>query len=83
VEKNLAQSIDHSLDKISDELSQIRVILARQEESLAYHIRRTDLLEKTMEPVRAHVQQMRGAGKLIALLALIATIAAVLIEVTK
>lgn len=79
MEKNLNQN----LDKIAEELSEIRVILARQEESLSYHIKRTALLEDSLKPINAHVQQMRGAGKLVALLALLATIALVFIEVTK
>ena len=40
---------DTRIDKISDTLSEINVILAKNTESLEYHIKRTNLLEKKFE----------------------------------
>lgn len=64
-------------------LQEIAVTLAKQEENLKEHMRRSDLNERAVDllskqfaPVRAHVEQMRGAGKLISGLALLASIAA-------
>lgn len=67
------------------EIATIRAILIRMDKtlvvntkSLEEHIKRTELLEKQLKPVSAHVEQMRGAGKLLGLLALIATIASII-----
>lgn len=54
----------HSMDKT----------LALNTQSLIEHAKRTDILEKKLEPVEQHVEQVRGAGKLIGILALVATI---------
>jgi hypothetical protein len=62
------------LDQINDRLASIDKTLAINTTHLAEHIRRTEILEKQMDPIAKHVQQMQGAGKLLAMLALIATI---------
>jgi RecB family endonuclease NucS len=55
-------------------LGSIDITLAKQEEHLAEHIRRTQLLEEDMVPVKEHVQQVNGAIKFIGLLSIVATI---------
>lgn len=65
------------LDRIEARLAAIDVTLAKQHESLAEHMRRTAVLEEEMHPVVKHVEQVRGAGLLLGLLAMLATIASV------
>lgn len=63
------------LDEIERTLHAIDKTLAVNTEHLAEHMRRTAIIEKELQPVVKHVEQMRGAAKLLALLALLATIA--------
>lgn len=69
------------LERIEKEMSIVRNILIRLDKtmvintrSLDEHMRRTKLLETELKPITKHVEQMRGAAKLIGLLALIASI---------
>lgn len=68
--------IEDKLDSIKDQLHSIDKTLVRQESQLADHIRRTELLEKEVLPIKRHVDQMRGAGKFLLYSSLIASIAA-------
>ncbi len=69
------------LDRIEASIAEIRAhggavdkTLALQHQQLVEHIKRTALLEKEMLPISRHVQQVQGAGKLVALIAVIASI---------
>ena len=75
--RSTTSRIFEKVEKIEAHLYSIDTTLARQHSSLEEHMRRTQLLEEEMKPVARHVEQMRGAGKLLALLALIATIVSV------
>jgi hypothetical protein len=75
--KSTTYRIFEKLEQTESHLADIKVTLAKQHMSLADHIRRTALLEEEMKPVVKHVEQVRGAGMLLGLLALLATIASV------
>lgn len=66
--------INDRLEKMVDRLGSIDRTLVRQEGQLAEHIRRTELLEDEVRPIKAHVSHVEGAAKLVALLALVAGI---------
>lgn len=60
-------------------MTDIKVILAKQEESLRLHIYRTDLAEKNIEllrnqvkPIEDHVKYINGGLKLIGVISLVA-----------
>jgi len=74
MEKKL-DKIEAKIDKIQEKMSNIDVTLAAQHESLKLHIKRTDLLERKMEPVEKHVAMVHGALKLLGFIALLAGIA--------
>lgn len=68
------------LGKIQEDISEIRQILARQEESLKLHIYRTELAEeninllrKQVEPVKKHVDFINNLGKIVLVAAALAT----------
>lgn len=63
------------LDRMEARLDSVDVRLAEYNKQLDYHIVRTDELQEQMKPVQAHVEQVKGAGKLILLLSTLATIA--------
>ncbi len=49
--------------------------LARIEENLKDHIRRTELLEIELKPLKAHVHYMNGSLKLVGIIGTLAAIA--------
>lgn len=60
--------LENKLDKLSEKLSSIDKTLVAQHESLKEHIRRTELLEKDMEPIKKHVIMIQGGVKFLAIL---------------
>ena len=72
------ERVENKIDVVVAHISDIKATLAVNTESLAYHIKRTDLLEKKLEPVEVHVQRVSGVFKFIGLLASVAAIVEVL-----
>lgn len=75
--------MDDRLKNIEKNISHIKITLVKIDKTLALntkeleeHMRRTALLEEEVRPVVKHVEQVRGAGKLLAILATIAGILA-------
>jgi hypothetical protein len=67
---------EKKLDKIFDRLGSIDTTLVEQHAVLKEHIRRTNLLEEEIKPIKAHVARVEGVVKFIlALAAILATIA--------
>lgn len=66
--------IHDMLVKLQDDVEEIKDEQVQQRVILDEHIRRTELLESEMRPVRKHVYMVQGVGAFIGLLALVATI---------
>lgn len=66
--------IEAKVDKIDGRLLVIDKTLVKQEANLKEHMRRTDLLENDLRPIKTHVAMIQGALKLIGLIALLTTI---------
>jgi BRCT domain type II-containing protein len=47
------------LDKISDDVSELKVTSAKQEENLKEHIRRTEIAEENLELIRGEIQPLK------------------------
>jgi hypothetical protein len=84
----LIQKIAAQLDKVAEDISEMKVIQAKQEVSLSDHIRRTELLEEGQEkvfselkPIQRHVDQVSGALKFVGLLSLVIGIIAGIIAI--
>ena len=67
------------LDKISDDVSELKVTSAKQEENLKEHIRRTEIAEeniglirKEIQPLKDHVIVINGILKIIGAISVIA-----------
>lgn len=83
--------LDKMLDKqekISEEIHDIKVVLVEQHESLKYHIKRTDLLEESVEklreemkPVQSHVYRLQGVLKFFGVLSLVVSIVVGVIKI--
>ena len=69
------ERIENKIDVLVDKMGEQNATLAAQHISLKEHIRRTDLLEKQMEPVRIHVANVQGILRFIGVLAMLAAIA--------
>jgi hypothetical protein len=66
------------LDKISEDISELKITTAKQEENLKEHIRRTELAEENLqmlrqeiEPLKQHVIAINGVLKIIGLISVI------------
>lgn len=75
------ERIENKIDKIVEDISEIKTITAKQQVSLDYHIKRTDLLEEKLEPVESHVKLISAFFKIIGGIAVIAGIVSVIIQV--
>lgn len=63
--------IEDKLDQVSDKLHAVDITLAAQHVSLEDHIRRTELLEEEVRPIKRHVDRVNGALKLLGVLLLV------------
>lgn len=70
--------IDSKVDKLDSRLDNVDKILVQQHESLKHHIYRTELAEKrlhhiedSIDPIKSHVDYVKGGIKLLSLLAMI------------
>lgn len=66
--------IEDKIDGIHDKISAIDTTLAAQHESLKHHIKRTDMLEAELKPIRKHVDMVSGALKFIGIIAALVAI---------
>lgn len=72
--------IKRDLNRLHDRLDSIDKTLVRQEENLKEHMRRTELLELEVHPIKEHVHQLRGAFKVLGLILTITGVVAALIK---
>jgi hypothetical protein len=82
------ERIETKVDTISKDVSSIDKTLALQHLSLQEHMRRTalaeesiELLRKDIEPVRAHVNRIDGAMRLIGVVSILVSITAGLLSI--
>lgn len=61
--------IEDKIDKVVEHIGSIDVTLGKQHVSLCEHIRRTELLEQEVEPIKKHVAMVSGVIKLVLILA--------------
>jgi regulator of replication initiation timing len=53
--------IEDKLDGVSKEISEVNVHIAEIKKDLRYHIKRTDLLELEVKPIKKHVVMVSGS----------------------
>lgn len=78
------------LDKISEDISELKVTSAKQEENIKEHIRRTELAEENLEiirkeiqPLKEHVIAINGVLKIIGVISVIIGSAAGFFEIAS
>ena len=75
--------IENKIDTLHDKVSSIDKTLAEQHISLKEHIKRTNLLEEEVRPIKKHVTMLQGAIKLVSLSAGIIAIVKIIMELSK
>ena len=87
MENNKLDYIITKIDKITEDINDIKVLDAEQNAQLAQHIKRSDLLETRVEqvhaeikPIQTHVDMVKGGLKLIAI---IGTIVGILVAIKE
>lgn len=78
---NRFDKLEEKLDKLDNRLDGVHVTLVKQHSSLAEHMRRTELLENALIPVKEQQAQIIGAGKLVAMLGVIASIVSLIYKI--
>ena len=67
--------IEDKIDKIFERMASVDVTLVKQHGQLEYHIKRTDLLESELKPVRDHVRLIQAALRWLSVIGIIAGVA--------
>lgn len=72
---NILGKIDNKLEKISEDITDIKVTQARHDENLQDHMKRSDTLESLfkelyddVEPLKADINKAKGAIKVVSIL---------------
>lgn len=71
----LIKRLEAKVDKLDERLDNMDKTLVLQEANLKEHMKRSDLLEKKLEPVEKHVHAVNTIFKLIGVVASLATVA--------
>lgn len=81
--KDTLERIFTKLEDIQKEQKGSKEVQIKHQASLEEHMRRTELLEEELKPVKTHVEQVRGAGKLLGLITTILTISSLIYILVK
>ncbi len=73
----------NTIDKLDTRLDSIDTTLIKQSVSLDEHIRRTNLLEDEMKPVKQHVVMVEAVFKILGVVSVIASIVAAFIDIKR
>lgn len=88
---DILKSIQYKVDKIADDIVDIKVTQGMQQVSLDEHIKRSDMLEelyrdikeKELEPVKKEIYQIKGIYKFIGILGVLASITTIILKLLK
>tara|TARA_B100000029_G_scaffold52851_1_gene47958 strand:+ start:2341 stop:2592 length:252 start_codon:yes stop_codon:yes gene_type:complete len=72
------EKIDRKLEKIDERIDNIDKHLAVYNAQLRFHIKRTDLLESEVKPLKIHLHKVNGILTFVGILATVVTIVATL-----
>ena len=84
------ERIFQSLDKISEDISDLKVVVGKQEENIKEHMRRTEIAEENLalireeiEPLKNHVVVINGVLKIVGIVAIIIGAAASVFKIIE
>lgn len=78
--KDQLDKIEGKIDKLDERLDRVENVQIAMSKDLSYHIKRTDILEKQLLPIRNKHQQMVGVLKLLGWVAAIAGVVEVILR---
>lgn len=64
----------NKVDEIIEKLAEINISIVKIEVDVAHHIKRTDLLEEQVSPMKKHADELSGVVKFLKLLGIIITL---------
>lgn len=73
--------LEQKIDQIVEKIGTISITLVAQHVTLKEHIKRTEILEAQMEPIKKHVAMVHGALKLIGVVSVLISIIAGIFQV--
>ena len=65
------ERIENKIDHIGEKIVSLDITSAKQQTSLDEHIRRTELLENEVRPLKKHVDMVNGGLKLLGVLIIV------------
>jgi Mg2+ and Co2+ transporter CorA len=74
------EKIDRKLEKIDERLDNIDKHLAVYNSQLRFHIKRTDMLEEDMKPLKIHLNKTQGILTFIGVVATVITVVITLLN---
>ncbi len=77
------ERIDEKLDRIDQRLDDIEKNLAVNNTLLEYHIKRTDMLEEEVKPLKGHVLKAQGVLVFIGVLSTLVAVAVSVLNIIK
>lgn len=84
------ERIFQSLDKISEDISDLKVVVGKQEENIKEHMRRTEIAEENLalireeiEPLKNHIVVINGVLKIVGIVAIIIGAAASVFKIIE
>lgn len=81
MDEEIKAQLFEKLDKMSDDIVDIKVTLGRQESSINYHIKRSDLLEDQVSLLKEDIAKSKGAKDFLVFTAKIGSFLAALVGV--
>ena len=75
------EKIDRKLEKIDERIDNIDKHLAVYNSQLRYHIKRTDMIEKDIEPLKVHLNKTHGILTFIGVIATVITVVATIVSI--
>ena len=75
------EKIDRKLEKIDERIDNIDKHLAVYNSQLRFHIKRTEMLEESIEPLKIHLNKTHGILTFIGVVATLITVAVAVINI--
>lgn len=81
MDEEIKTQLFEKMDKISDNIVEIKITLAKQEENIAHHVKRTDLLEDKVDLLKEDILKSKGVKDFLVFIAKIGSFFAALVGV--
>lgn len=77
------ESIDQNIIRVEERLNGMDRTLVKQEENLKEHMKRSDLLEEQMAPVKKHVALVESVFKIVGAIGVLVATAAGIVKIIE